>query len=122
MSTEISDVANEQKSVIVATSQQTRFHLGATRRSAEACAFTPPPSPPSIPDAASLTSSRSQVDIKDLNVSIVSSRTSSKAKKSKAGEAGSELEILTGAELRLKAGTVYGLLGRNGTGKSNECE
>ena len=64
----------------------------------------------------------SQVDIQDLNLSIISSRLSSKTKKSKGKGAGHELEILTGAHLRLKTGTLYGMLGRNGTGKSSECE
>lgn len=43
---------------------------------------------------------------------------SSKAKgKSKAKAEG--LEIISNAELRLKAGTHYALIGRNGTGKSS---
>ena len=52
-----------------------------------------------------------QVNIQDLNLSIVSPRLSSKIKKSKGKGAGRELEILKGAESRLKAGTLYG----NGT-------
>jgi ABC-type glutathione transport system ATPase component len=97
-----------QKYAIVATSQQTRFHQGETRRCAEVSS--------SACDGLSLTR---QVDIKDLNLSIVSSR-SSKTGKAQGAAATHELEILAGTELRIKAGSLYGLLGRNGTGKSSK--
>ncbi|KAK2759437.1 hypothetical protein FQN54_002915 [Arachnomyces sp. PD_36] len=90
---------------IVATCKQTRFHLLDDKPSRE-------------------------VDIQGLNI-IISSRhtgnatsvipetasTKSKGKgKSKAKSEG--IEIVSGADLRLKAGFHYGLVGRNGTGKS----
>ena len=63
-----------------------------------------------------------QIDIKDLSISVTSEApepaASSKVKgKSKAK--GEGLEIISNAELRLKAGTHYALIGRNGTGKSS---
>lgn len=58
--------------------------------------------------------------MKGLNVSIVPSRAALKTKKSKAKAAVQELEILSNAELKLKPGVHYGMLGRNGTGKSSE--
>lgn len=62
----------------------------------------------------------SQVNVQGLNVAIVPSRASSNTKKFKAKAAVQELEILSNAELKLKPGVHYGLLGRNGTGKSSE--
>ena len=69
-----------------------------------------------------------QVDVKGLNITIntagndeaiyASSGLKVKAKaKAKAKNDG--LEILTSAELRLKHGIHYALVGRNGTGKSS---
>ena len=55
-----------------------------------------------------------------LNVAIVPSRATSNTGKSKAKAAVQELEILSNAELNLKPGVHYGLLGRNGSGKSSE--
>jgi ABC-type polysaccharide/polyol phosphate transport system ATPase subunit len=60
------------------------------------------------------------VNIPGLNLAIAPSRDISQMKKPKAKAAGQEIEILSNAELRLKAGVHYGLLGHNGTGKSSE--
>ncbi|KAK4199407.1 P-loop containing nucleoside triphosphate hydrolase protein [Triangularia verruculosa] len=63
-----------------------------------------------------------EVDVSGLNITIVSaasnSTSSATAKKGK-GKAGAEgTEILSNAELKLKAGARYALVGRNGAGKS----
>ncbi|KAJ5131505.1 uncharacterized protein N7515_007544 [Penicillium bovifimosum] len=83
---------------ILATCKQTRFHLLDDNPSRE-------------------------IDVEGLNIIVTSSAGSTedaskpKAKgKSKAKPAGREL--ISDAHLRLKAGVHYGLLGRNGTGKS----
>ncbi|KAJ5378563.1 hypothetical protein N7509_011682 [Penicillium cosmopolitanum] len=84
---------------ILATCKQTRFHLLDDNPSAE-------------------------VDVEGLGITVASptpesTDDSSKSKlkgKSKAKAQGKEL--LTDAHLRLKAGIRYGLIGRNGTGKS----
>jgi ATPase subunit of ABC transporter with duplicated ATPase domains len=64
-----------------------------------------------------------EIDIKDLDVSIVTDNldvidTITTARTSKFKKSSQGLEILTGAELRLKTGVHYALVGRNGTGKS----
>lgn len=67
-----------------------------------------------------------QIDVEGLNIVVSSSAVdstddTSKSKtkgKSKAKAAGREL--ISDGHLRLKAGIHYGLLGRNGTGKSSE--
>ncbi|KAI2085109.1 hypothetical protein LOZ36_004277 [Ophidiomyces ophidiicola] len=87
---------------ILATCKQTRFHLRDERGSGE-------------------------IDVQGLDLLISSSTTTqdglgnqagalAKARKQKARSAGKE--ILMNANLRLKAGVHYGLVGRNGTGKS----
>ncbi|KAI1936054.1 hypothetical protein LOZ66_004972 [Ophidiomyces ophidiicola] len=82
---------------ILATCKQTRFHLRDERGSGE-------------------------IDVQGLDILISSSTIAqdgpalAKARKQKARSAGKE--ILMNANLRLKAGVHYGLVGRNGTGKS----
>ncbi|WVN89620.1 uncharacterized protein L203_104849 [Cryptococcus depauperatus CBS 7841] len=79
---------------ILATCKQTRFHLLDDNPSAE-------------------------IDVEGLGIAVTSSTPSidSSAKsKSKTKTAGREL--ISDSHLRLKAGVRYGLLGRNGTGKS----
>ena len=86
----------DAKASIVVTCQQTRFHL--------------------IDAPAS-----KDIEIKGLTITIASANpetTSSSTTKGKSKAKSEGLEILNGAELRLKAGTHYALLGRNGTGKS----
>lgn len=69
-----------------------------------------------------------QIDVDGLNIIVTlsapeSTEDASKSKtkgKSKAKAAGREL--ISDAHLRLKAGVHYGLLGRNGTGKSSETD
>lgn len=61
------------------------------------------------------------MDIAGLNLAIVPSNSASKTKRTKGKGAGHELELLSNAELRLKTGVHYALLGRNGTGKSSKC-
>ncbi|KAK2846427.1 hypothetical protein FQN49_005732 [Arthroderma sp. PD_2] len=95
--------SRKQDPVILAACKQTRFHLHEGKGSGE-------------------------VDIQGLDI-LIASRSSQgqdaessgtgKAKARKKDKSGLELEILTGATLRLKAGVHYGLVGRNGTGKSN---
>ncbi|KAF2752747.1 putative ABC ATPase [Pseudovirgaria hyperparasitica] len=83
-------------STIVATCQQTRFHLLADRRSSE-------------------------VAIQKLNLSIIPKCASvgTRAKTAKIKDKSAPaLDILVDADLKLKSGVHYGLLGRNGTGKS----
>ncbi|KAI1958860.1 hypothetical protein LOZ58_004897 [Ophidiomyces ophidiicola] len=82
---------------ILATCKQTRFHLRDERGSGE-------------------------IDVQGLDILISSSTIAqdgpalAKARKQKARSAGRE--ILMNANLRLKTGVHYGLVGRNGTGKS----
>ncbi|KAM5475398.1 hypothetical protein MauCBS54593_001086 [Microsporum audouinii] len=95
-------VSGKQDPIILATCKQTRFHLAEGKGSGE-------------------------IDIQGLNL-LVASRPSQgqdaessgagKVKARKKEKAGLGLEILTSATLRLKAGVHYGLVGRNGTGKS----
>jgi ABC-type polysaccharide/polyol phosphate transport system ATPase subunit len=74
---------------------------------------------------------RSKIDVEGLSITITSTAAdstddTSKSKvkgKSKAKASGKEL--ISDAHLRLKGGVHYGLLGRNGTGKSSKrqwCE
>lgn len=59
-----------------------------------------------------------KLDIEGLNITVTSG-----AGKSTKGKARAEgLEILANASLKLKAGVHYALIGRNGTGKSSECD
>ncbi|EEQ27134.1 conserved hypothetical protein [Microsporum canis CBS 113480] len=95
-------VSGKQDPIILATCKQTRFHLAEGKGSGE-------------------------IDIQGLDL-LVASRPSQgqdaessgagKVKARKKETAGLGLEILTSATLRLKAGVHYGLVGRNGTGKS----
>jgi ATPase subunit of ABC transporter with duplicated ATPase domains len=58
----------------------------------------------------------SELDIAGLNITVTSSSPSSATTKGKAKAEG--LEILGNATLKVKGGTCYALIGRNGTGKS----
>ncbi|XHG07423.1 hypothetical protein AWENTII_010571 [Aspergillus wentii] len=84
------------KSSIIATCKQTRFHLLDDKPAQE-------------------------IDVAGLNILVSSAqppKDASKSKgKSKAKNEGREL--LVDAHLRLKSGVHYGLIGRNGTGKSS---
>lgn len=64
----------------------------------------------------------SKLDIEGLNI-IVTSATSEKpgGKGKGKGKTGEGTEILSNAKLRLKAGSRYALVGRNGSGKSSMC-
>ena len=86
-------VDREEAAHIVASCQQTRFHLTEN-------------------DAST------QVDIKGLNVAIVSSKVDSSTKSTKLKAVSQERSLLSDANLRLKTGVHYCLLGRNGSGKS----
>ncbi|RDW61616.1 ABC transporter-like protein [Coleophoma crateriformis] len=57
-----------------------------------------------------------ELDIEGLNITVTSGGKSGAKAKGKSKAEG--LEILSSATLRLKAGTCYALIGRNGTGKS----
>jgi ABC-type dipeptide/oligopeptide/nickel transport system ATPase subunit len=60
-----------------------------------------------------------KLDIEGLNITVTSGAGKAAAKpKGKARAEG--LEILANANLKLKAGVHYALIGRNGTGKSSE--
>ncbi|EZF34717.1 hypothetical protein H109_00296 [Trichophyton interdigitale MR816] len=94
--------SGRQEPVIVASCKQTRFHLAEGKGSGE-------------------------IDIQGLDILIASRPSQSqdaessgagKGKARKKEKTGLGMEILTGANLRLKAGVHYGLVGRNGTGKS----
>ncbi|KAF3481102.1 ATP-binding cassette sub-family F member 3 [Arthroderma uncinatum] len=94
--------SSKQDPVILATCKQTRFHLAEGKGSGE-------------------------IDIQGLDIQIASRSSqgqdaeasgTGKSKARKKDKSGSGLEILNGATLRLKAGVHYGLVGRNGTGKS----
>lgn len=61
-----------------------------------------------------------KVSIDGLNISVVPADSGLHTKKGKGKASTPALEILSGAELKLKGGVHYGLLGRNGTGKSSE--
>ena len=50
-----------------------------------------------------ITTSTKEIDLKDVNLHV------------------GERQLLHDAHLRLKEGVHYGLVGRNGTGKSSEC-
>jgi hypothetical protein len=60
-----------------------------------------------------------QLDIEGLNITVTSSGKPGAKPKGKPRSEG--LEILANATLKLKAGTHYAMIGRNGTGKSSEC-
>ena len=63
-----------------------------------------------------------------LNIIVTSSApestedTSKPKTKGKSKSKGAGRELISDAHLRLKAGIHYGLLGRNGTGKSSEAD
>ncbi|KAL3486831.1 P-loop containing nucleoside triphosphate hydrolase protein [Aspergillus germanicus] len=83
---------------IIATCKQTRFHLLDEKPARE-------------------------IDVENLTISVVSplvdAEDSAKAKTKGKSKAKAEArELISDAHLRLKAGTHYGLVGRNGTGKS----
>jgi ABC-type polysaccharide/polyol phosphate transport system ATPase subunit len=65
---------------------------------------------------------RFQLDIEGLNIIVTSSTSEKSAGKGKGkGKAtGEGTEILSNAKLRLKAGSRYALVGRNGSGKSSK--
>ena len=60
-----------------------------------------------------------KVSIDGLNIAIGPPDSNSHQPKGKSKATAAPLEILTNAELKLKGGVHYGLLGRNGTGKSS---
>lgn len=63
-----------------------------------------------------------QLDIEGLNITVTSGDGGKAAGKTKGkAKAAEGTEILNGAKLRLKAGSRYALVGRNGSGKSSEC-
>lgn len=59
-----------------------------------------------------------QVDIEGLTITLALAKRSSR--KSRHDVVNSDFEILKDAHLKLRPGVSYGLLGRNGTGKSSE--
>lgn len=59
-----------------------------------------------------------QLDIEGLNITVTSGDTPSAKGKGKA-KAAEGTEILSNATLRLKAGSRYAVVGRNGSGKSS---
>lgn len=65
---------------------------------------------------------KQQLDIEGLNITVTSAG-GEKVKGKGKGKASAEgTEILNNAKLRLKAGSRYALVGRNGSGKSSEFE
>ncbi|KAG2001227.1 hypothetical protein GB937_010363 [Aspergillus fischeri] len=98
---------------IIATCKQTRFHLLHDQPAQE------------------VTANPRQIDVEGLTIAVTSSPadttdhgdpSNSKAKgksKSKSKSKADARELIVDAHLRLKAGVHYGLIGRNGTGKSS---
>lgn len=98
---------------ILASCKQTRFHLLDENPSSEVCGL----------QSAETITNLAEIDVEGLGIVVTAAApeddTKSKAKgKSKAKTAGRELII--DAHLRLKGEIHYGLLGRNGTGKSSK--
>jgi ABC-type polysaccharide/polyol phosphate transport system ATPase subunit len=59
-----------------------------------------------------------KVDVLGLNIGIQSNPASLDKKKTTTGAK----DILVDSHLKLKSGVRYGLIGRNGTGKSSTCD
>ena len=104
---------------IVASCKQTRFHTIESTSSAEVTVL--PEIPPSVARQLPLTSPTIQLSVEGLSISILPSKSVTKKSvaKSKAPATTRAVEILADADLKLKGGVRYGLLGRNGTGKSS---
>ena len=122
---------------IVANCKQTRFHLRDEKGSGEASGSNASIVPKSQfgpsqlgPGASVCANLPVKVNIQGLSISVssphiadsISSDNAATVKpksraKSKSKTEG--IEILSSADLRLKAGVHYGLVGRNGTGKSS---
>jgi ABC-type polysaccharide/polyol phosphate transport system ATPase subunit len=67
-----------------------------------------------------LVADRQQLDIEGLNITVTSAGGEKVKGKGKGKASGEGTEILSNAKLRLKAGSRYALVGRNGSGKSSE--
>jgi ABC-type glutathione transport system ATPase component len=107
---------------IIATCKQTRFHLLDDQPAQEVRIhihiFRSSPGHALIQD---------QIDVEGLTIAVTSSQADSvddgdsraKKSKSKSKSKAEARELIVDAHLRLKAGVHYGLIGRNGTGKSS---
>ena len=108
------------KSSILATCKQTRFHLLDDRPTQEVPTPLQTSSLPSWTDSFIL-----QIDVEGLTIAVHSSRDtpegpSKSTLKGKSKSKPDTRELISDAHLRLKAGVHYGLIGRNGTGKSSK--
>ena len=99
---------------ILASCKQTRFHLLDDNPSSEVCALR------RTEKIANLL----KVDVDGLGIVVTSSAPAEDANKSKVkGKSKAKAEgreLISDGHLRLKGGIHYGLLGRNGTGKSSK--
>ncbi|GKZ52870.1 hypothetical protein AnigIFM49718_003522 [Aspergillus niger] len=97
----------ESAATIQCTSQQTRFHIESPnyREDQEVLCV----------DCPCL-----QLDIKGLQILVTSGDKKSTTKGKSKAKSKDGIEILSNAELSLKEGRRYALVGRNGTGKSSE--
>lgn len=109
---------------IIATCKQTRFHLLHDQPAQEVHIHIPIPI-----STTDHTLIQPQIDVEGLTIAVTSSPAESaddadppnpKATgKSKSKSKAEARELIVDAHLRLKAGVHYGLIGRNGTGKSS---
>ncbi|KAL2127545.1 hypothetical protein VTI74DRAFT_10563 [Chaetomium olivicolor] len=89
----MTSIAAESVSTILVSCKQTRFHIESPNYR--------------------------ELDIEGLNITVISGAGEKAGKGKGKGKAAAEgTEILNNAKLRLKAGSRYALVGRNGTGKS----
>ncbi|KAL2190158.1 P-loop containing nucleoside triphosphate hydrolase protein [Thermothelomyces heterothallicus CBS 203.75] len=88
----MTSISAESVSTILVSCKQTRFHIESPNYR--------------------------ELDIEGLNITVTSGSGEKPKGKGKAKAAAEGTEILSGAKLRLKAGSRYALVGRNGSGKS----
>ena len=117
MADDISPLPTTGRSAILATRRQTRFHHDETAGSKEVCSSY---KKALIVVCFADDENAVQVDVDGLTITVAADvqPTHRKDRKSKTTTEGKE--ILVDAHLRLKYGQRYGLLGRNGTGKSSK--
>lgn len=90
----MTSIAAESVSTILVSCKQTRFHIESPNYR--------------------------ELDIEGLNITVTSSARDKPKGKGKGKAAAEGTEILNNAKLRLKAGSRYALVGRNGSGKSSK--
>lgn len=117
----MTSMAAESVSTILVSCQQTRFHIESPNYR-EVSKPVPNDNPYDISSANTLVPGL-QLDIEGLNITVTSADSGPKgtatAKAKGKAKASEGTEILSNAKLRLKAGSRYALIGRNGSGKSS---